>query len=142
MMRCFSGVLLGLIAASCSIPVNRQSAESIPTELAVSKLAEMLPKSSYVKWLEPGVLIDQSEITGWSVTKELVEFSSRRNDPFRLSWSVSRGAELVKFPFRYELRVYAAVPGNARKNVVIFNWKDEAEARRAAELFESLRGDR
>jgi hypothetical protein len=141
MLRSF-GLLLALTAAACSIPIDRRTAETIPTELAVSKLSEMLPKAWYIRCLEREVSIDQSEIQAWSVTKEGLEFRTSHKDPFRLSWSLCRGVELKKAPFRTELRVFAAGEGNARKHVYTVNWKDEVEARRAGELFESLRGDR
>jgi len=136
------GVLVALALGSCAIPVDREAAESIPTDLAVSKLAELLPKAAYVKSLDPWVSVDQSDIKAWSVTKDGFEFRSSRKEPFRLLWSFSRGTEVSKVPLRYEVRLYAMVPGNARKAVYHFYWKDEAEARRAAELFEALRGDR
>ena len=142
MTRRSLGVLIALALGSCTIPVDREAAGSIPTDLAVSKLAEMLPTAWYVKCVETGISIDQSEIQAWSVTKERMEFRTSHQDPFQLSWSLCRGVELSKALFRTELRVFAAGPGNGRKHVFTFNWKDETEARRAAELFEALRGDR
>ena len=142
MMRRFLPVLVVLGTAACSIPLDRESAQSIPRELAVGKLKEILPKAMYVGCVDPWVSIDQSDIKGWSITDEALEFRSSRKDEFRLLWSASRGAELSKVPLRYEVRVYVAVQGNPRKLMYRFYWKDEAEARRAAELFESLRGDR
>ena len=142
MKRLFLGVPIALALASCAIPLDRDAAKSIPTELAVSKLRESLPKAMYVSCSDPWVSINQSDIKAWSVTDEALEFRSSRKEPFRLLWSASRGAELSKIPLQYEVRVYVAVQGNPRKDLYRFYWKDEAEARRAAELFESLRGDR
>jgi hypothetical protein len=142
MKRASFAVLIALALASCTIPVDREAAGSIPTDLAVSKLAELLPTAWYIKCTEAGISIDQTDIQAWSVTKDGLEFRTSRPNPFRLSWSFCRGVEIAKAPFRTEVRVFAMVQGNARKNVYTFNWKDEAQARRAAELFESLRGDR
>lgn len=142
MKRRSLGILFALALASCTIPLDRDAAKSIPTELAVSKLREILPKAMYVGCLDPMVSVNQSDIKAWSVTDEGLEIRSSRKEPFRLLWSASRGAELAKIPLRYEVRVYVAVQGNPRKDLYHFYWKDEAEARRAAELFESLRGDR
>jgi len=142
MMRRFMPVLVVLSSAACSIPLDRESAQSIPRELAVGKLKEILPTAKYVSCVDPWVSINQSDIKGWSITNEALEFASSRKEEFRLLWSASRGAELSKIPLWYEVRVYAAVQGDPRKLMYRFYWRDEAEARRAAELFESLRGDR
>jgi len=140
MSRAWTAALL--LMASCAIPIDREAADSIPTDLAVAKLRELLPMASYVSCMDPRVSINQTDIQGWSVTPEGLEFRSGHHDPFRLSWAASRGAELSRIPLRYEVRVYVAVSGNPRKDLYHFYWNEEAEARRAAELFQSLRGDR
>jgi hypothetical protein len=139
-MRRFTALLL--LLSSCSIPVDPETSKAIPTELAVAKLRELLPKASYVSCLDPRVSIDQADILSWSVTNESLEFRTEGRVPFRIHWAVSRGVELFKVPLRYEVRLYMVAPGNSRKDLYHFYWKDEGEARRAAELFESLRGDR
>ena len=139
-MKRFAAVLLAL--SSCAIPLDPDASKSIPTELAVAKLREMLPKASYVSCLDPRVSIDQTDIEAWTVTGDALEFRSGGRDPFRIHWAACRGVELVKVPLRYELRLYMVVPGNPRKDLYHFYWKDETDARRAAELFDSLRGDR
>lgn len=139
-MRRTAAVLL--LLSSCTIPLDPEASKSIPTDLAVSKLREMLPTASYVNCFDPRVTIDQADIQAWSVTPEALEFRTEGRVPFRLYWAVSRGAELVQVPLRYEVRVYGMAPGNERKVLYHFNWKEETPARRAAELFESLRGDR
>jgi hypothetical protein len=139
-MKRFAAVLLAL--TSCAIPLDPDASKSIPTELAVAKLQELLPTAAYVNCFDPRVTIDQADIRSWSVTNEALEFRTEGRVPFRLFWAVSRGAELVQVPLRYEVRVYMTAPGNERKILYHFNWKEETPARRAAELFESLRGDR
>jgi hypothetical protein len=139
-MKRFPAVLL--LLSSCSIPVDPETSKSIPTELAVAKLREMLPTASYVSCLDPRVSIDQADIVSWSVTNEALEFRTEGRVPFRITWAASRGVELFKVPLRYEVRLFGVTPGNPRKDLYHFYWKDEGDARRAAELLESLRGDR
>jgi hypothetical protein len=140
-LRIFA-VLVALTAGSCTIPLDPQSAGTIPTEIALAKLQELLPKASYVSCMEPRVTVDQADIQAWTVNPERLEFRSGVRVPFKLWWSQIRGVELVQVLARYEVRIFAAVPGSAKKDLYHFNWNDEDEARRAAELFESLRGDR
>ena len=60
----WSALLVALTAGSCTIPVDFKGAQSIPTEIAVSKLQELLPKAFYVSCLDPNVSIDQYDIRG------------------------------------------------------------------------------
>ena len=140
-MKRWAAVLVALAAGSCTVPIDPQAA-SIPADLALTKLKELLPKASYVSFLEPRVAVDQTEIRGWKVDSTGLEFQTSRKGPFRLAWTDCRGSELVKVPLRYELRVFASVQSNKRKDVLRINYRDENDARRAAELFEALRGDR
>jgi hypothetical protein len=136
----WTAILVALASGSCTISIDPRAA-SIPTEVAVSNLKELLPKSSSVSFVEPELVVNQSEIRGWKVDHTGLEFQPGRMEPFRLAWSDSRGVELVKFPLRFELRIFVAVPGR-RKDHLHITWKDGRDARHAAELFESLRGDR
>jgi len=139
MSRTWIAVLIAVAAGSCTIPIDPR-ARSIPTELAVTKLQELLPKADYVSFLDPRVAVLQSDLRNWKVDSTGMQFESTQKQSFRLSWSDSRGVELVKVPLRYELRVFAAA-GSRRKEVLHLNWTVEDDARRAAELLEALRGD-
>ena len=138
----WTAVLIALGSGSCVIPVDTQGAEAIPSEIALASLQELLPKAAYVSCIEPRASFLQSELLGWTVDEKGVEFRTRREEPFRLLWSASRGAELARVPLSYEVRVFMATPTDPRKALFHFNWREEAPARRAVELFEALRGDR
>ena len=138
----WTAVLVALASGSCVIPVDTQGAEAIPTEVAVASLRELLPNAAYVSCTEPRESFLQSDVLAWTVNNEGVEFRTRREKSFRLLWSMSRGAELARVPLSYEVRVFMATPSDPRKSLFHFNWRDEASARRAVELFEALRGDR
>ena len=138
----WTALLVALASGSCVIPVDTKGAEAIPTEVAVAGLQELLPKAAYVSCTDPRVSFQQSEVLAWTVDQNGVEFRTRREEPFRLLWSGSRGAELARVPLSYEVRVFMATPTNPRQSLFHFNWKEEAPARRAVELFEALRGDR
>lgn len=137
-----AAVLLALGSASCVIPVDTKGADSIPGEVAVSGLRDLLPKAAYIACTDPRASFLQSEIKGWTVDDKGIEFQTRREEPFRLLWSGSRGAELAKVPLSYEVRVFMSTAKNPRKDLFRFSWKEEEPARRAVELFEALRGDR
>jgi len=138
----WAALLVVLGSGSCMIPVDTQRAESIPAEVAVTALQELLPKAAYVGCNDPRASFNQSEVRGWTVDEKGLEFRTNREKPFRFLWSDSRGAELARVPLAYEVRVFMVTPTNPRKSLYRFSWKDEAPARRAVELFEALRGDR
>ncbi|HVR83989.1 MAG TPA: hypothetical protein VMU54_06725 [Planctomycetota bacterium] len=138
----WTAILVALASESCVIPVDMQGAEAIPTEVALSGLQDLLPRAAYVSCTEPRASFLQSDVLAWTVDEKGLEFRTRREEPFRLLWSASRGAELARVPLSYEVRVFMATPTNPRVTLFHFNWRDEAPARRAAELFEALRGDR
>jgi hypothetical protein len=138
-------LLLALAAlSSCreAIPVDTQGAESIPAELAVAKLGELLPKAAYLSCTDPRVSFMQAEIRAWSLDEKGLEFRGPGKEPFRLAYSAIRGAELAKVLLSFEVRVYVVTPKDPRKDLFHFNWREEEAARRATELFEALRGDR
>ena len=140
MNRSWIAVLIAVAAGSCTIPIDPR-ARSIPTEVAVTKLQELLPRADYVSFLEPRVGVLQSDLRNWKVDSTGMQFESVRNGSFRLAWSDNRGVELVKVPLRYELRLFATAAGSRRKEVLHINFTAEDDARRTAELFEALRGD-
>jgi hypothetical protein len=142
MIRRWMAIPVALAAASCSIPVDTRGSASIPTEVAVARLRDLLPTADYVGRTEPRVWFMKDDIQGWTVDEKGVEIRIPRDEPFRLLWSDYRGAELMKVPLSYEVRVIMATPANPRKNLYRFSWKEEEPARRAVELFEALRSDR
>ena len=130
-------LLVALGSASCAISVDTSSAAAIPTGVAVPRLYELLPKSTYIV-TETKISADQRGIEAWVVTEQGLEIRIKDREPFRLAWSDTRGAALSKQLGRYELRVYGHSP---RREVLRINWGREDDARRAVELFEALRGD-
>jgi hypothetical protein len=131
-----------LAVASCAIPIDTRGSAAIPTEVAVARLRDLLPTAVYVGCTEPRVLFGKDDLLGLTVNEKGVEIRIPREEPFRLLWSDLRGAELLKFPLSYEVRVTMATPANPRKYLYRFSWKEEEPARRAVELLEALRGDR
>ena len=145
MIRREALLLLGLATlGSCreAIPVDTRIAEAIPAELAVVRLKELLEKAAYLSCTEPKASFMQSEIREWTVDQKGVEFRGPGKEPYRLPYSSLRGAELTKVLLSFEVRVYVDTPANPRKDLFRFNWRQEEPARRAVELFESLREDR
>jgi hypothetical protein len=134
----WSAVLVAIAAGGCVIPVDTSGAASIPTEIAAARLQELLPTATYVTSVDPRMTIERHSIAGWTADAEGLEIRVEGKAPIRVAWSVSRGAELTKHPFRFEVRLFV---GN-RQPFLYFNWKREADARRAVELFEAVRGDR
>jgi hypothetical protein len=134
--------LAALSSCRAEIPIDTQGAEAIPTELALAKLRELLPKAAYLSCTDPRVSLMQSEIRAWALDEEGLEFRGPGKEPFRLAYSAIRGAELAKVLLSFEVRVYVATPTDPRKDLFRFNWREEDPARRATELIEALRGDR
>jgi len=136
-------VLLLPALSSCAIAIDTSAAASIPAEIAVAQLRGLLPTVAYFSCLTPQVTVDQIDIEGWTVDEKGLEIRTKEREPFKISWSESRGAEAVKIPLlRYEVRLFVADGDKPRKEHFHFNWKDEEPARKAAELLEALRGDK
>ena len=135
-------MLAALGACKQAIRVDTRAASSIPTEVAVSKLKELLPKAAFLSCNEPRATVAQTDIKAWTVDAKGFEFRTTRGESFRLAFSSIRGLELTKIPLSYELKVFAATPQDARKDLYRINWKEEAPARQSLELFEALREER
>jgi hypothetical protein len=140
-----AALLLALAAvASCRTPVvvDTRAAQTIPAELAVEGLRDLLPKAVFLGRGEPAISFQQDEIKAWSIDDKGVEFRPKGRDPYRMRYSAVKGTELHKVLLSFEVRVYVGTPPNIQREFFRFNWRDEQTSRRALEYFEALREDR
>jgi hypothetical protein len=131
-----------LFFASCrqTMNVNTESSESIPSEVAVSKLQELLPTVDFVKCRSPRATIEHEELKDWKIDATGVGF--RGQAPYRFRYLDIRSTEFARISGNrpiYQVVLFLSEGGLEPKGLFSFNWLDETRARKALELFEAMR---
>jgi hypothetical protein len=132
-----SVLLLGLLAvAGCrqAITVDTKAAQTIPAEIAVEGLQDLLPKAAFLGCGEPTISFMQDEIKSWKVDDKGVEFQPKGKEPYRMAYSSIKGTQLTKVILSFEVRLFVG-----ERDFFRFNWREEQPSRRALEFFEALR---
>jgi hypothetical protein len=133
-------VLLFLASCRQTMNVNTESSESIPSEVAVSKLQELLPTVDFVKCLSPRATIEHGELKDWKIDATGVGFHGQA--PYRFRYSDIRSTEFARISGNgvlYEVVLLISQGEPEPKGLFGFNWLDETRARKALELFEAMR---
>ncbi len=145
-MRAVAVVPLALLAlASCreTIKVDTTSAESIPSEVAVAKLRELLPQVDFVTCRAPKATIEHEELKDWKIDAKGVGFRFVGKDAYRFQYSEIVSTQLDKVAGGnqtvFQVRLFMKGPDPEPKDLFRFNWADQDRARKVLELFESLR---
>ncbi len=128
--------------ASCRQPlvVDTSGAEMIPAEVAVAKLRELLPTADVLGCTLPRAIYRGGDVKEWKVDEKGVEFSVPVKEPFRFAFAEATSVRIDRLGGTdYQVRIFTAAQPNPKKEYLYFTWKDEAKARRAYELIESLR---
>ena len=142
-MRAFavaSVVLLFLASCRQVMKVNTETSESIPSEVAVSKLQELLPTVDFVKCLSPRATIEHKELKDWKIDATGVGFHGQA--PYRFRYLDIRSTEFARIVGNgpiYEVVLLMSDGEPEPKGMFSFNWLDETRARKALELFEAMR---
>lgn len=133
------------ILASCvqTMKVNTEGSDAIPSEVAVSKLQELLPTVDFVKCRSPRATIEHEELKDWQIDATGVGFHGQGNDLYRFLYSDIRSTEFArviggKQPV-YQVALYILEGDPEPKDMFRFNWTDDTRARKVLELFEALR---
>ena len=142
-MRAFAIALLLLVSCRQTMKVNTESAEAIPSEVAVSKLQELLPTVDFVRCRSPRATFDHEELKDWKIDATGVGFQGQGKDPYRFQYSDIRSTEFARViggsqPV-YQVALLISEGELEPKDMFRFNWADETRARKALELFEALR---
>jgi hypothetical protein len=142
-MRAFAVALLALSSCRQTMKVNSEGAEAIPSEVAVSKLQEVLPTVDVVRCLSPRAAIEHEELEGWLIDATGVEFHGKATDPYSFQYSDIRSTEFARIVSGnlpvFQIALFISERGSEPKDLFRFTWADETRARRALELFEALR---
>src|SRR5205814_6221236 len=107
------------------IAVDTRNAASIPAEIALAGLRDLLPKALYLGCGEPTISFMQSDIKSWSIDEKGVGFQPKSTDPYRMPFSSMKGTELTKVPLSYEVRIRVGASGTPPKDFFRFNWREE-----------------
>jgi hypothetical protein len=136
-------VLLFLASCRQTMTVNTDSSESIPAEVAVSKLQELLPTVDSVECRSPKATIEHEKLKEWKIDATGVGFHGQDNDQYRFRYADIRSTEFTRVHTGSQpiFEVALFVPGEdlQPKDMFRFNWFDETRARKALELFEAMR---
>jgi len=132
-----AALLLGLAAvAGCHQPivVDTKAAQTIPAEIAVEGLRDLLPKAAFLGCGEPTISFMQDDIKSWKIDDKGIEFQPKGKDAYRMPYSSIKGSQLTKVILSYEVRLFVS-----ERDFFRFNWREEQPSRRALEFFEALR---
>ena len=141
-MRRMATLLAALAAVSCRQPmtVDTSGAEMIPAEVAVTKLREVLPTADVLGCTVPRAIFTGAEVKEWKIDEKAVEFGAPPKGPFRFAYAEATSVRIERLGGSdYQVRIFTAAQANPKKEHFYFTWKDEAKAKRAYELIESLR---
>jgi hypothetical protein len=134
-------VLAAIAAASCRQPmaVDTSGAEMIPTDVAVTKLREVLPTADVLGCTVPRAIFEGKEVKEWKIDEKGVEFGAPPKS-YRFTFAEATSVRIERLGGSdYQVRIFTPAQPNPKKEHFYFTWKDEAKAKRAYELIESLR---
>jgi hypothetical protein len=134
-----------LVLSSCrqTMTVNTEASELIPSEVAVSKLQELLPTVDFVNCRSSKVRIEHKDLKDWKIDATGIGFHGQDNDQFHFQYADLRSTEFTRIPLThqpiFEVALIMMDVDHETRELFNFNWADETRARQALELFEALR---
>ncbi len=139
-MRLRRASILLLLAASCRIPVavDTSGAKFIPKDVAVDRLKEVLATADTTVCSVPKASFSRAEIREWKVDEQGLEARADGKEPIRVAFKDVTSTALDQLSWYYQVRIFSTAQPLSGKAFVHFNWKQEAQARRALELIDAL----
>lgn len=129
MRRALPLALLALLACRQQLRVDTSESAYIPRDVALDGLNELLPSAEGAEWAKRRV----EEVRAFD---EGLELRPPGGEPLRLDFKDVSGSRLDKVALYYQVRLFTA----EQPDLVRLNWTSEADARRALELLDALRG--
>ena len=124
---------------STPVVVDTTEAAEIPREVAIQKLGELLPTAEYTYCTLPKYSLKPSEIKGWHIRSDAVEIDLGKQKELVLSYGDITQVRLDLMGKFYTTKVYTSVQSDKDKAHFEFQWRQEEPAKRAVELFSSLK---
>ena len=121
------------------VAVDTTEAAEIPREVAIQKLGELLPTVEYTYCTLPKYSLKPSEIKGWRIRSDAVEIDLGKAKELVLSYADITQVRLELMGRYFTAKVFTSVQVDKEKAHFEFQWKQEEPAKRAVELFSSLK---